>query len=44
MGYLLDGLAFGPMPAVIGLDEELRTIKRENLGGVKRPTTAVNSR
>lgn len=33
MGYLLDGLAFGPTPAVIGLDEELRTIKRENLGG-----------
>jgi hypothetical protein len=33
MGYLLDGLAFGPMPAIAGLDEELRTIKRENLGG-----------
>jgi hypothetical protein len=32
MGYLLDGLAFGPMPAISGLDEELRTIKRENLG------------
>jgi len=31
-GYLLDGLAFGPMPAVAGLDEELRTISRENLG------------
>jgi hypothetical protein len=31
-GYLLDGLAFGPMPALAGLDEELRTISRENLG------------
>jgi hypothetical protein len=31
-GYLLDGLAFGPTPAVAGLDEELRTISRENLG------------
>jgi hypothetical protein len=31
-GYLLDGLAFGPKPAVVGLDEELRTISRENLG------------
>jgi hypothetical protein len=31
LGYLLDGLAFGPMPAVLGLDEELRTMHRENL-------------
>jgi hypothetical protein len=31
-GYLLDGLAHGPMPAVAGLDDELRTISRENLG------------
>jgi hypothetical protein len=31
-GYLLDGLAHGPMPAVAGLDEELRTLDRENLG------------
>jgi hypothetical protein len=31
-GYLLDGLAFGPIPAVAGLDDELRTINRENLG------------
>ncbi|HLZ04594.1 MAG TPA: hypothetical protein VKR55_20920 [Bradyrhizobium sp.] len=31
-GYLLDGLAHGPTPAVAGLDEELRTISRENLG------------
>jgi hypothetical protein len=30
-GYLLDGLAFGPVPAVAGLDEELRTLGRENL-------------
>ena len=31
-GYLLDGLAFGPIPAVAGLDDELRTISREDLG------------
>jgi hypothetical protein len=31
LGYLLDGLAFGPRPAIAGLDEELRTIKRDNL-------------
>jgi hypothetical protein len=31
-GYLLDGLAFGPKPAVAGLDDELRTTSRENLG------------
>jgi hypothetical protein len=30
-GYLLDGLAFGPRPAIAGLDEELRTLRRENL-------------
>ena len=30
-GYLLDGLAFGQTPAVAGLDEELRTMRRENL-------------
>jgi hypothetical protein len=30
-GYLLDGLAFGPRPAVAGLDEELRTLNRKNL-------------
>ena len=28
-GYLLDGLAFGPVPAVAGLDDKLRTISRE---------------
>jgi hypothetical protein len=31
VGYLLDGLAFGPRPAVAGLDQELRTLSRENL-------------
>jgi hypothetical protein len=31
LGYLLDGHAFGPIPAVLGLDEELRTMRRENL-------------
>jgi hypothetical protein len=30
-GYLLDGLAFGPKPAVAGLDDALRTLDRENL-------------
>jgi hypothetical protein len=30
-GYLLDGLAHGPCPAVAGLDDELRTLSRENL-------------
>jgi hypothetical protein len=30
-GYLLDGLAHGPRPAVKGLDEALRTLDRENL-------------
>jgi hypothetical protein len=30
-GYLLDGLAHGPVPAVAGLDDELRTIRRDNL-------------
>jgi len=29
-GYLLDGLALGPTPALIGLDEELRTLRRDN--------------
>ena len=29
--YLLDGLAFGPKPAVAGLDDALRTLDRENL-------------
>jgi hypothetical protein len=31
IGYLLDGLAHGPRPAVAGLDDELRTLARENL-------------
>ena len=32
LSYLLDGLAFGSRPAIAGLDEELRTIDRNNLG------------
>jgi hypothetical protein len=28
-GYLLEGLAFGPVPAVAGLDDKLRTINRK---------------
>jgi hypothetical protein len=31
LGPLLEGLAHGPVPAVAGLDDELRTIRRENL-------------
>jgi hypothetical protein len=30
IGTLLEGLAHGPTPAVTGLDDELRTIRREN--------------
>jgi hypothetical protein len=30
IGYPLDGLALGPRPAVAGLDDELRTLAREN--------------
>ncbi|MDI1263094.1 MAG: hypothetical protein PS018_07550 [bacterium] len=30
MGWLLEGLAFGPKPAVAGLDEHLRTLPRTN--------------
>jgi hypothetical protein len=41
-GYLLDGLAFGPRPAIAGLDEELRTIGLDNLGG--RHTALLRSR
>ncbi|MFL4990739.1 MAG: hypothetical protein ACJ8DV_05540 [Microvirga sp.] len=29
LGYLLEGLAFGPTPAIVGLDEQLRTMRRE---------------
>ncbi|MBR1172400.1 hypothetical protein JQ617_00395 [Bradyrhizobium sp. KB893862 SZCCT0404] len=32
LGWLLHGLAFGPRPAVVGLDDELRTIPKEDLG------------
>ena len=30
IGSLLEGLAHGPTPAVAGLDDELRTLEREN--------------
>jgi hypothetical protein len=30
-GYLLDGMAHGPRPAIKGLDEQLRSLSRENL-------------
>ena len=30
IGFLLEGLAHGPTPAIAGLDDELRTIRREN--------------
>ena len=32
IGFLLEGLAHGPRPAVAGLDDELRTIDREHQG------------
>ena len=41
-GYLLDGLAFGPRPTIAGLDEELRTIPRDNLRN--RHTALLRSR
>lgn len=31
LGWLFEGLALGPKPAVAGLGDELRTIDRENL-------------
>jgi hypothetical protein len=31
LGFLLEGLALGPRPAIAGLDEELRTLKASNL-------------
>jgi hypothetical protein len=37
LSYLLDGLAFGPRPAIAGLDEELRIIERDNLGAREEP-------
>ena len=42
LGYLLDGLAFGPRPAIAGLDDELRTIRKENLRD--RHTALLRSR
>ena len=32
-GYLLEGLAHGPQPAVAGLDDELRTLDKEKYDG-----------
>jgi hypothetical protein len=32
IGFLLEGLAHGPTPAIAGLDDELRTLKPENYG------------
>jgi hypothetical protein len=32
-GYLLEGLAFGPTPAVAGLDDHLRTLPQESFDG-----------
>ncbi|HTB04735.1 MAG TPA: hypothetical protein VK804_30060 [Bradyrhizobium sp.] len=33
LGYLLEGLAHGPTPAVTGLDDELRTLEKSNHRG-----------
>jgi hypothetical protein len=33
IGYLLEGLAHGPQPAVAGLDDELRTLEKRNERG-----------
>jgi hypothetical protein len=33
IGSLLEGLAYGPRPTIAGLDDELRTIERENYRG-----------
>jgi hypothetical protein len=33
LGYLLEGLAHGPMPAVAGLDDELRALEKSNHRG-----------
>jgi hypothetical protein len=42
IGYLLDGLAYGPRPAIAGLDDELRTLPRENFRD--RQTAYLRSR
>ena len=45
MGYLLEGLAFGPRAAIAGLDEELRTIKRQmtntRLEAIRRSSLSI---
>jgi hypothetical protein len=33
IGYLLEGLAHGPRPAIVGLDDALRTLKTSNYRG-----------
>ena len=38
IGFLLEGLAHGPRPAIAGLDDEIRTLKRENYGVAMRHT------
>ena len=44
-GYLLDGLAHGPTPAVAGLDDELRTIEaRKSAGSSSLRTTEAGCR
>jgi hypothetical protein len=39
-GYLLDGLAHGPRPAVTGLDDEIRTLSRGKPAGSSRGVPA----
>ncbi len=41
IGFLLDGLAYGPTPAVAGLDDELRTLSRDNL---RRPRCCLQAK
>ncbi|MCP4617164.1 MAG: hypothetical protein GY844_12120 [Bradyrhizobium sp.] len=36
LGCLLEGLAFSPRPAITGLDEELRTMRKDNFRGRDR--------
>jgi hypothetical protein len=33
IGSLLEGLAHGPTPTIAGLDEELRTLEKDNYRG-----------
>jgi hypothetical protein len=43
-GYLLDGLAFGPKPAISGLDDKLRTSAAKMTGIVNQRISAAGSR